>query len=1366
MKTSTWILLLLALAAMAGVLQLLGGGRSKLPMDLVASARSRVAGPNPDFRAALREFDLAVDRAEARGDPDELAGVLCERARYLQERASYREARRDMERALELGATPRSEINLEIAVLCMVAGQNEDALQYLSRTLAAAPDHGGAHAVRGRVRAAMGESELAATRKLLREFLATPDAARANVLINRAAALERGERARPSLLLAIDDLLPANRRDEAEQVRRSLDVASDAFADAREAFTQSLIPGVRGDAVLGLLDADLRAGRPADAVDFGLAARLHPDVEADARTLQRLASALEKVGRERAAAILLERAVRSGRYLEASFLPTWCRILYAAQEWPQLFAVAGDLSGRTPDIEALRADRAAADFFLGAAGRVLGRKGVAQSSLARFVSGAGGDPIENSRGIAWTWLAEMERERGDPAAERRALEQATQASPELSGENWLRLADLSESFNVSPATPLRQQTHGLRLLPERVPELLPAWIALGARTLVDQGRDVERIYTEVVASGRYVPRGSPSPFELWRFAELHRAAKRWFGVAAACRVLLEEYPRFLPAFDLELEAHRVNGKVEEQVDMLLERLKFVGDRADTLAELRRLHTETRLTPSQELDLMRLDPRHTGVLAMAADLLGANQPAVAARGLTVAGLNELGDAGRVLFARSQLELDRPKEAIDALEAVAEDSEYYTQALGLAVRAALELGDTELLDAKVAASSRALELHKPTLLELIDELLVQREWHPAWTLLHELDSRLESRGGDVTLRVAVAALIAGERAAAREALQRTGAFRPDGSPELGRIILSAVEGSWSRLPGNVRDLRRTAFDAAPLIDVVLLALEERTDAALLRAEQAETELQVDPRWPLARVALDAIAKRPLTLPADYGESAATETRAFLLGTEAARRDPRQALVLLLALEVPEWSLWALADLRSLDHAVSGRMWPLYLSTLAEQQLVHRVAFRKLLLELTSRFATFAPGWDLLERAEEERLERLDHPDLLLLRARRRAALGGTTADANVEADLARAAQMATRGDLANARALAAAAVERSPADLPARLALAGIEARAGDVHAAIVHYVAFFENAPSGVAFDHVPEFIDLVEGAERRGLIPVGALVDALVRLNAKLPADPAVALARARIELRLRADAPVLALGRAFQALKEFRERTDHAPLEFLRAGSAQSWLEFHADHDMERAERFVEEELRRSPTSVALWVVQGALLERRGMRSEALAHYERLRDMVPDPRVALRTAALLAETGADVARVERELERVRALERRPQDDPELQFIRATSYVLAGPGLLDQGLQLLAGLWSTRTGRAAQIPIAELGRRFGASLTHRGLAADRDLAQEVLRTAAAAADSFEDRVFLERMARIARHLPVVPGAEVAEAEKP
>lgn len=1359
MKNTPWLLLLLALAATVGVWRLLGGGTTRSPLELVAAAQARAEGPSPDLRAALREFDLAVAVAVERGDPGELCEVLRARARHLQARASLREARADLERVLELGAAPPAEVHLELAVVCLVQEDYDDCLLHVGRTLELAPGHGGAYAIQGRAHTALAEQELRMVRATFSESLATVDGQEAGLLADRAAALPTDNVSRASLLLSIEALMPERRRDETTAVRSAIERASAHNQAAREAFAKSLGPGLRADAVLGLLELDLRSGRTADAVDFGLAARLHADVEADARTLQALATGLDRLGRSKAAAIVLTQAVQAGRYMEPGFLPQWCRILYLAEEWPQLLSVAGDLQSRTPDVSDLAQQRAAANFYVGAAARKSGRNPIAQTALGMFVSRAAMDPVKDARGLAWTWLAELEAERGDAGAERRALEQATQASPNLSGESWLRLSELSERAGLSPNTPLRQRTHALRLLPQRIDELLPGWIALGELTLADQARDVERAFEDVVAAGRYVPAGPVSSYELWRYAHLHRDAGSWHGVAAATRVFLEEYPRFLPIFDLSAEAQLRTGKLREYADMLLERLEFLPrsdseQSKDTLRELRAMHAKNQLEPEQVLLLMRVDPRHTGVLAMARDLLESDQPAVAAKGLMQAGLDTLGDEGRLLLARCELELNRPREVIQILASVGPDSPGFTQALAHTVRAALALSDIDLLDESVAGAGDAEVLNKEPLIVLVDELLVRREWHPAWTLLHQLDSRIDTRGGDVTLRIAVAALVADEMAAAREALERSRAFRGDGAPEMGLLAMSAALGNWARLPAEARDLRRSKFRPDPLADVLLLALEDRLEAAQTAAAKAADVLGDDPRWPLAQLTLAALSGADMEPPARFGTQALKETQAFLRGTPENPQDPRRTLVYLLSLDFPEWALWTLSELADSSLFASSRLWPLYLSTLAEQRLEHRVAFRTLLLELTERFPDFEPGWELLQRAEEERLERLDHPDLTKLRARRRAALGGATAGPETDIDLARAAMAASRGDLATARRLATAAVERSPEDLPARLALAGILARADDPLAAISQYVVFFGEAPPGVAFDHIPEFLELAEGAERRGLIPLGALGEALASLTLRLPADPSLALARANYELRLRPDSPVFAIGRAWSTLENFRAATDHAPLEFLRAGSTFQWLDFYARYDLSRADRFVEAELALQPTSVEMWTVRGALLEAMGRRQEALEHYESLRSMVPDPRVALRIASLLAETGTELARVERELERVRALENRPDDDPELLFVRASGYVLSGPALLDQGIAMLAGLWDERGGRAKSIGVAELGRRYGASLTHRGRVADRSLAEAVLEEAARAAEEPEERQFLRRLATAARHLPV------------
>jgi tetratricopeptide (TPR) repeat protein len=1328
MKLLPWILLLLALAASAALGHVVFTSASRGPSDYLASAQGRLAAVPPDLVGAASELQFGIDLAERENDQATLAALLETRGLMLRGRRAFDGAEADFRRLLEVPDYPRDRALLELAEIAAQRQDHDAAIELIDQLLAVTPEGGRAYAIRGSAYRALGgavQEELAAR---VTAVLPAGDAAAATELLDRIVHLPTATPLRAALQYNFEALFPESLKAEREASRPKIDEAGRLLTLARSDFTAALGLQTRPDSAYPLLDMLRRSGRLDETVDLGLALWVHDWVATDMRAMQVLSGALVAVGRPRAADQVNRQVLGDGPLrVERRFLPEWARILYATESWERLVGVANELGVQFAGGINDQAQRDAAEYFRGVALARGSTPERALESLTRFVAQAPTEPVPDAVPMAWRLLADLHREADNQPAYRQALEQAVRTGPDLSGNSWLELADLREAANERAVEVLQDLTHALRLLPERLAELEPRWNELGERSLREADRDLELVRVSLARRGQYTDPDIDNPYEHLRLSHLHRDRGNLAGAIAACQRVLRDYPRFLPAFDLLVDIHLSRGDQESAVPLMLERLVF--DPADTrgLATLRSLDDAGELAPAHRLQLMQRDPRYAGTLGLARRLLRDGELELAALALEQAGVAEVSTAARLLAAEAQVGLGRSDRALAVLEGVPGDDPQLAEVVQLRVQAAFGARSIDRLPEWIAPLDEATTLQLEPALEAVDQLLLARQPQLALRILAALDRLPETRSGEVVARTAVAQLLARDFGAARDALERMVAFREDGVAEFGELWMAVREERWSDVPGRARAVRATRFDPSPYQSCLLAALEEREQEAYAIAQQGESTSENGPPWGLARAAIEALIGEPIRPSPRYGQAALEPTQRMVRGVRQRPRDPRSTLALLLAIEFPDWRLLASADLRTFGEE-AGDLWPRYLRAEADRRLERETEATLLLRALTREYPQFSPGWGLLEELEAERLERLEHPELLALRAGRALALGAPPAT-DADALLAQVSVLESTGRHAQAQELAQRVVDRDPANLRARLLLGRVQALRDEVGPAVLTFGRFFASAPVEVSVDYLELFLQLLDAARERGAISEVVHTNELQALAARHPRDPLVAAARAAGEIRASGSSLAVGLARAWRLLDDFRQATGHEALEELHRGSTDAWYRLILPYDPDRAETLVAGELERTPDLLDLWLMLGHVYEVQDRREDAIEHYQTIRTMVPDPRALRMVASLLADLGSDHRRVEQTIDRVRAMEGDKGQDPSLRFILARSMVNSGGQLLDNGLEELGRLWQARAQHTAKLPLGDLARTYGTALVHRARVEDRALANEVLLVA-------------------------------------
>ncbi|MHC4894532.1 MAG: hypothetical protein ACYTFV_14520, partial [Planctomycetota bacterium] len=910
---------------------------------------------------------------------------------------------------------------------------------------------------------------------------------------------------------------------------------------------------------------------------------------------------------------------------------------YDNETWGRLANVAAELARKFQFGAAFTRERDSSDFFRGLALVRIGSSADGAQFLRSFVNSAKTEPVPDARAIAWRELADLERDAADRGAYMNALNRIVKNAPNYSATTWLELADIREEQGSPPNAVQEALTNAMRLDPELVATSLERWHALGARTLEENGRDIEQIVEILSARGQWTSPDNNYVYEQYQLALAWLEEGRANGAISAAHRILDRFPRFLPVFDLLVETYIDLGREDLAIPMLVERLEFAPDDPWGRETLRTLEAAGYLTQSNRFDLMRLDPRHSGLIEMSAAMLDDGASNVVADAFARAGREDVGTSALILAARAELAEGNGKRVLSLLAPVATDDPEYCRAVGLRIEACIATGDLDALDAVIDAYAPTGLIEPTPLLEAAEKLMVAELAAQAQRFLTEVDSNPAARSGDLVARRALAELMARDFIAARESLERSLAFRDDGFVELGELLMSVQEERYSDLRRAALSTRAATEDLSPFASCLLSALEGRHTEALAIAAEGESNQVNDAPWGLARMAIQALAGEPLESSPRHGALGKDDGEAMVLGTPDAPHDPRWTLAVLLTVDSDDWAPWAAVELTRRGRS-TGRIWRSYLHALAELTLGEEDTARGRLVQLTREAPDFAPAWVRLERLELERVERIEHPIMLKLRAARSVALGEDPG-ASPDAILARAAGLEQSGKLLEAAQLVRDVLARDPENPIAQLLLGRQLLLIGRTGEAIRTFGRFFAEVDPAVTAPYVPEFLTLLSFAETQGTLDdVGYMVE-LDALEARHPDDPTIVAARAVRDL-LAAPTLEIGLGRMWKAFERFDRDHPTTALDDIREGASREWFDLMVDYDPSRAEAFALEQLSRRPTEIDLWLMLGEAYAGEGRRVDATAHYERIIQMVPEPRALEALAEIVADLGSDHRRV------------------------------------------------------------------------------------------------------------------------------
>lgn len=1380
MKLTTWILVvaaLLVLGALGGLLFSSGPGE---PRDLLESALRRFNGPEQDTEETLAELELALRAAEGGSDFELAADILIARGRVYRDIGAYGPAREDLERALERYRPGAVDIELELIAIAEETGELADGLARAKRITDRDAGQLEAWTHAGQILARISENRLVELQELCDANLSDDDTVRAVAYARRAAGMDSDNPLRVSQLAGLRSLFVPPDQQDSLRAQALVEQASEANARARDALVRSFAGQLDRDAVQSYLELLARSGRTQDAVDFGLAVVPQRPVNSSPVFMERLARVLIDAGRPRAAGMAIQQHFNRTIQVGQQFYLTWCEALYKAGNWKQLGWVANQM--RMAGDEHYRS---MAVFYMGIAHSRTNQVVPTIRALEIYTKRDPVEPFPGALALAWRTIGAAWRTQGELGKERAALYQATQLEPNADGEVWLRLYQIFEQTESEALSQAEDcLTRALCLLPKRTGELLPAWIDLGRRRLRSTGVDLDVLIAEQRKQGRTTPTAETGPYALWRFGEMHRDARESVAAAACARRLLVSYPGFLPAMDLLADSARDLGDWNTAAEIWIERLRKLGPDPATLRRLGRLPRGT-LSSQQLIELMQLDPENTGRLEVARTLRAEGRPLEALAGLTVLPLEPLGEEGALLCGELLIEVGRDEEALAMLDTIRARAVDNPRVFELAIDAARSIGkEDRLLEIIAAAPPRAAlgPAEVEGLVTRVDGMIAGGHVAPARALLDLLDGDPSTRTRGVLLRRAALAMLERNAALAADELDRAEAFDAKSSAALGRLIGVLESRVYNRVPVLVRALYDTSFQPTRVQAAVLAILDERYEEA--RRVIAEARRR-DPReavWPLLEASLEVLAGRTPDLSSWIDGAANSETLYTLRGGDR-QRDPHGLYSRLLALESPDWRLWAVAELSKNKPTGPGSLWATYLCGRGLASAGFSPEAERTWRSLLRSWPTFAPAWASLERAKLERVKRYDHVEMVRLRADRRKSVGRRPGE-EAEEQLAEAWSREIAGNLAGAVECARKSVELDPALAPAWFKLGQLSHRLADWDTAIDALRRAARLSDVETASPIADDFVTVLRRA--RAAVPdrisAESVRNDLSELADRLPDDPGIALALARAELDQDDLPPAVRVARAYDRLDRFLLKLEDAArsdapggsdskddssaplsrirqpavrpsLERLRPGATRAWKDFYQELEPARAEAFVRAEMEERPGSLELWHMLGETLVAQDRRGEATALYELVARMVPDGQTHRALASLYADSGVDLAKVESAIAAAVQLEGRKAPDVDLLFHLGRALTTAQPGDA-RGLQILASLWQQRDAAIGAITDADIGQLYGTTLVQRSDPADRQLASNLLREASAVIVNDRSRKNLvDALASLAAQIP-------------
>lgn len=1333
MRFLYWLYALAACALCAFLFLHVRRAESADPRALLEQARVLMSGPKLDLVQAGHDLDAALAAAERDLDRPLVEEILIQRSRLARQSRAWVRAKADLETVLNHHRPGSPAIEAMLAGVLLESGELEEALARADRVLAKDRNQTEAWGVRA-------EAVLALAQRVIDDCVRRSGVLTAEFGLKDTEALMRRIAARPvddatrlRLSQELYERYPNSEKELARDIQTRLDDASALLAQAPEALMQSLKAGLRPSALIAYVQALLDAGEEDAAANLGQAALSFPPYAAQPALLRLMLRVLPEAGREAALPELITPDVMRRVALDTEFYAEHAAQLLALERWAEL-AGSGNQMRRSPDPDV----RALGDFYVGLS--FAKRKVAAESVplLSKYVRTYTREPFPDAFALAWISMAEALRAQPTPdtATEadflRRGLAAASTKLPNQHA-GWLRLVEIDlEAEPPHLGRAMDAITRALELAPQEAAQLEPRWREIGARFSKSRRVDFELEAQALSNANQLAPQERRVAFECVMLGEVQFAAGQHASALALAGLALEQHPRLLPALRLASDAALAAQSWSQAARHLRERIAAEGAKPELVEALANLPEEVQ-APGWKLALVRLDPGGIGRRWAADDLRERGELAAAIESLERVAPARRSDADHLLLAELYAEQGQLVAAQTQLARLTADAGLLAKAAPLMITIAARQRDAEHVRRILRLLKVKVELDVDAFIDALDELMVRGLYDVAAEACELLDSRARWRSPRLHLRLAQLALLANDFTLARESLERALAYDEHGSAELGLLITAVQERRWGDCADLHETLLKSEFQATGLQFAALAALGERLGDArlLLQAYGVERRAEESLAADAPATALEALVTSCVSTLSENStpslDPLSAEHGFGPLPAGAVQRDPRALLARLAALDDPEWTAWAVADLARQTQAAEterskGGLWPAYLASRGAAWLGAYDVADALARKLTKLAPKFAPGWNVLEQVVAAQTGDEDAPQRLQVARERKAALGASDPLSGhlVDARLARVAKSFDAAQRSIDAAFALAPYDPKVLRERERVALAR-----GAWSTAIESARKALDLEGERATPRQVREFVDLLARARQAQ----GAALDGLVRaqfdaLTSTRPDDPWVRIEALRFAYPLDSAQDRWTGEHALSELENLRRRLPHG-VESEQPGAAVRWAEYYARLDPRRALQLLELELEHAPHSAALWSAHGELAAQLGRFDEATESFEVSLGISPTALAAQNLVAVCARRNGAPDAVQAQIARAAVLGNLGGNDRHVLLARARALLRADRARLGEGLVLLAQLWASRDPKAREAEMLEIGTCYGAGLCRRSAAGDAALAIEV-----------------------------------------
>jgi len=1346
MKKTTWLIAIpLGLVGLAAW----GGWRAfdvrenESAFGLLEEARALIA-ESPE-KAVLAQRML--DRGLALEPPPALTEALLTERAELRTDTGARALALDDWRRIAAMHPDDDAIKLQIAGLESQLGNRDRALEIYQSILDAKPTNGWVRSFVAYENESTARGLELATLASLEELVSPADLQWLRPVLSRLVRLPEGSAVREGLLSELamrfdDDVLAV--------LRPAIATLTEDFLGIREDLAASLQNSVNRNNLAGMIDLYYQSDRYEDCVDFGLAALPFATSLDHPRTIQDLALALNSLGRPKAAAEIVNRAVADKPTWHVDFLDDWCSILCAAENWQQLENAATQLM-RSPGTNKANSNQESdGAFYFGLATFHQGRNSAAVGALKQFITSRTAGPQPDAIGWAWSTIAQAQTNLEDKDAASSAWRSCAQAAPDYSAQAWL---EWSRSAAKNPQAGMSESealAHVIALDPTSAAMRLQPFIAAGQRGLQLRGIELPALAAKLKSEGRWYPQGTTPIYTLYALALLQLEAGEPAGAGIIYQRILRDLPTFVPALDgLALTRLLLNEPLA-QAEVMLDRLALTGPDPVVLAGLKDLSGKLEgqeLPPALLQRWMELDPGFVGATELARTLASIGRTTEALVTLSAVPRNLFNDRDRVLFAEILTGLGDASRVLEATQGVSPKGPYMLRAALLRTQAAVALADFDQLMAAIESIESLQPQVEPgspedALVESAFSSLLAARLGPAVLRFSRVFATASgARNGRRMNLAALAEVLFGDPAKALDWVNAADALSHDGSSIVGRLVLAEALDDVEVERATMRDLRSEAPEWVGEVELALMsALEGRTGEARAAIDTLLEESPSDSRLWLARSALDAIV--PLGAEPDYASAAA------LLGTAAVKpleriaslgaQGGRRLLTILLASSAPVWDAWAINLVHGpIQQALLG---PYAVELDARSQLAKGdlEGARTSLMEGANRWKAFLPFWDLNEDLTLAKYGRPDHPAVVSLRRKRRQAgappRGGKPPSAS-ELALDASFEAAAGGEMAEAFVQAKQARKSAPNAAAPRLNLARV-ARDLAPKVSQTAYLDYLLGEDWALETSEVHELLaELVS-------LSVPLHPEALEALMQRYPNAPEPVLAQAKLDLE------TAGLEVAFERLETFTE--SHPALESIAVGTSRPWFDFLLAYSPARALDFASVQLELDPHWLEPWAQKAEALGATGQLEASLDLWRILAEMSPSPTVALGHAAIVASLGGDHKEVLDALRLARQGAMADANSGLIEFITARSLANIGDVYFEQAINKLDVLLTAK--ETPGVSRTEIKRRLGTTLLHRAAPGDGPRAVALLLAASKEEEDSLERDLLIGLSNLGRNL--------------